>query len=156
MLKVSEHTRAEYGIAAATATAMLHYGFVLLAIAGGDEEVGNAQLDWLIKHQRRFGAPDEVIDQYLDFDHRSADIVSLVRDIATDVPTWAAAPHLIYHAIQMCTVDGTYDIGVQRKVTRAARRLGVTDDIILTIQTLIDMEKAAAKMRRALFGVDTL
>ncbi|HEY1179478.1 MAG TPA: hypothetical protein VGF17_25260 [Phytomonospora sp.] len=156
MLAVSDFSRAEYGISAATATAMLHYGFVLLAITGGEDEVTAAQRDWLIRHQRRFGAPDDVLDAYLDFEHRDADLETLVKDIVTDVPTWSPGPHLIYHAIQMCAVGGSFDIPAQRKVTRAARRLGVTDDIVLTIRTLIDMEAAVGKMRRALFGIDTL
>jgi hypothetical protein len=156
MLEVSDFSRAEYGISAATATAMLHYGFALLAIAGGDDDVTPAQRDWLIRHQRRFGAPDEILDRYLDYDHRGADIATLAKDIVTDVPTWSPAPHLIYHAIQMCGTDGGYDIRSQRKVARAAHLLGVTDDIVLTIQTLIDMEGAVGKMRRALFGIDTL
>lgn len=156
MLGLGDFSRAEYGISAATATAMRHYGFALLAVVGGDGEVTPAQRDWLIRHQRRLGAPDHVLDAYLDFDHRSADIEALVAEIVTDVPTWSPAPHLIYHAIQMCAADGGYDFASRHKVARAARRLGVTGDIVLTIQTLIDMEGAVAEMRRALFGIDTL
>lgn len=155
LVEVSDYARSEYGISAATATAMLHYGYVLLAIAGTDGEVSPSEMDWLLRHQRRFGAPEHVLAAYRTYDHRSADIRELLAEIVTDVATWKPEPHLVYHAIQMCSADGVYGWREQRKVAAAARVLGVPSDIVLTIQTLIDMENATGKMRRALFHIDT-
>ena len=155
LVEVSDFARSEYGISAATTTAMLHYGYVLLAIAGVDGEVSPSEMDWLVRHQRRFGAPEHVIAAYGDFDYRGADIPALLKEIVTDVATWKPEPHLVYHAVQMCSAHGVYGWREQRKVAAAARVLGVPGDVVLTIQTLVDMENATGKMRRALFHIDT-
>jgi uncharacterized tellurite resistance protein B-like protein len=156
LIEVSEFSRSEYGISAATATAMLHYGYALMTIAGADGKVSPAELKWLVTHQRKFGAPEEVTAKYAGFDYKSADLRTLIHDIVTDVKTWNAAPNLIYHAIEMCSADGTYAAKEQKKVQEAAKILKVPGDVVLTIQALVEMEAAATKMRRALFHVDTL
>ena len=61
MQAVSSYAKDEYGISAATVEAMVNYGYVLLAIAGADEEVSEKEMEWLINHQSKFGAPEEVL-----------------------------------------------------------------------------------------------
>lgn len=156
LIKVSDFSKAEYGISAATATAMLHYGYALLAIAGADGEVSPAELSWLVTHQGKFGAPAELTAKYAAFDYKTADLRALLGDLVTDVKTWAAAPNLVYHAIQMCSADGNYAAEEQKKVHEAAKILNVSGDVVLTIQALVEMEAAATRMRRALFHIDTL
>lgn len=151
LIDVSDHARTQYGLSAATSTAMLHYGQALLTIAGADGKVSPAELQWLIRHQRTFGAPEDVITQYTAFDYRSADLKSLTTDSVTNVPTWTAGPSLVYHAIQMCAADGTYSTKEQRKVHQAAKLLGVPQDTVRTLHALVDMEQATADMRKALF-----
>jgi tellurite resistance protein len=156
LLDVSDHAKAQYGISAATATAMRNYGYALLTIAGADGMVSPKELDWLIRHQRTFGAPEEILAQYAKFDFKDADLAKLLKGIVTDVKTWDAAPNLVYHAVQMCSADGVYAAKEHKKVIEAAKDLHVADDTVLTIHALVDMETATAKMRRALFHIDTL
>jgi uncharacterized tellurite resistance protein B-like protein len=156
LIDVSDFARTEYGLSAATATAMLNYGYALLAIAGADGKVSPKELDWLVRHQRKFGAPDNIIAEYETFDYHSADLPKLVADSVTDVPTWSAGPSLIYHAIQMCAADGDYAVEERKKVLDAAKLLGISDDLVLTIHALVDMEAATAAMRKALFHTTTL
>ena len=156
MLKVSDFGRTQYGMTGAPRQAMINYGKVLLVIAGADGEVSPKEYDWLIEHQRKFGAPEDVIADYEKFDYRSADLYKLLDDIQTDVATWNPAPHLIYHAIQMCSADGEYAEAERSKVVRAARALRVSDDTVLTLHALIQMEKAVYDMRAALFRVAVL
>lgn len=156
MLKVSDFGRTQYGMTGAPRQAMINYGKVLLAIAGADGKVSPKEYDWLTEHQRKFGAPEDVIGEYEKFDYKSAVLDKLLADIRTDVATWNPAPHLIYHAIQMCSADGKYAAAERSKVVRAARALGVSDDILLTLHALIQMEKAVYDMRAALFRVAVL
>ena len=156
LLDVSDHAKAQYGISAATATAMRNYGYALMTIAGADGKVSPKELDWLIRHQRTFGAPEEILAQYAKFDFKSADLAKLLKGIVTDVKTWDAAPSLVYHAVQMCSADGVYSAKENKKVLEAAKTLHVADDLVLTIHALVDMEMATTKMRMALFHVDTL
>ncbi|WP_194904428.1 hypothetical protein [Catenulispora rubra] len=156
LIDVSEHAKSQYGISAATATAMRNYGYALLAIAGADGKVSPAELRWLVDHQRTFGVPEEILAQYPTFDYKTADLNKLLSGIVTDVKTWSAAPNLVYHATQMCGADGVYAGKEKRKVMEAAKAMRVADDMVLTIQALVEMEAASGKMRRALFHVDTL
>ncbi|MFG2111880.1 hypothetical protein ACGFRB_04455 [Streptomyces sp. NPDC048718] len=144
-----------YGLSAATPEAFLNYGKVLMVIAGSDGELSEPEFDWLMKHQELMGAPREVLDLYRDFDYRDADIEELLPAIRTDVDTWRAAPHLVYHAIQMCGADGVYAAAERAQVMRAARLMGVPDDIVLALHALVDMERAVYDLRAALFHVST-
>ncbi len=156
MLKASDLGRELYGISEGPRQAWINYGKVLLAIAGADGRVSPAEYNWLIELQRKFGAPEDIAAEYENFDYQSADFDELLADITVDVETWNPAPHLIYHAIQMCGAEGTYAEAERSKVIRAARALGVPDDVVLTLHALIDMEKAVYNMRAALFHVAVL
>jgi tellurite resistance protein len=156
LIGVSDHARTQYGISSATATAMLQYGHALLAIAGADGVVSPKELDWLVRHQSKFGAPDEIVAQYADYDFAGADLPALLTGIVTDVPTWNPAPSLIYHAVQMSAADGVYADKERAKVLAAAKLLGVPDEVVLTIHALVEIEAATAVMRQALFGTRTL
>lgn len=153
---VTDFARDEYGISAASPLAMVNYGKVLLVIAGADGDVSQAKFDWLVRHQRKFGASDEVIAQYRDFDFRNADLAALLGDISVDVPTWSAPPHLIYHAVHMCHADGGFTERERAKVDSAAEQMGIPRDIVRTIYALVDLERSVVDMRKALFHINTL
>lgn len=155
-LKISDFGRDAYGMSEASKLAMINYGKVLMIIAGADGEVTPAEYQWLVEHQRKFGATDDVIAAYEGFNHSSADMDEPLGDVSVDVETWDPAPHLLYPAIQMCSADGVYAEAERSKVVRGARALGVRDDIVLTLHALIRMEKAVFDMRAALFHVAVL
>jgi hypothetical protein len=85
MLKVSDLGRELYGMSGAPRQAMINYGKVLLVIAGVDGTVSPAEYNWLIEHQRKFGAPEDVIAEYENFDYQSASFDELLADIKVDV-----------------------------------------------------------------------
>ncbi|MFD7659731.1 TerB family tellurite resistance protein [Actinosynnema sp. NPDC059797] len=155
MVPVSGFARDDYGITAASEAAMRDYGYVLLTIAGADGEVTPAELDWLVDHQRKFGAPQHVVDDYARFDHRGADLRALLTGIRVDVPTWKAERHLVYHAIRICRADGSYGEAERAKVEHAAEILGVDRDVVLLLHALVDAEDSLTAMRKAVFGTET-
>ncbi|NES80231.1 MAG: hypothetical protein F6K10_01340 [Moorea sp. SIO2B7] len=155
MQAVSSFAKDEYGISAAPVEAMINYGYVLLSIAGADGEVSQEEMEWLINHQKKFGASEKIIELYKSFDYKNAIIADLLP-ITCDVETWSAEPNLIYHAILMSSADGVYAEAERAKVKEAAKILGVRDDIVLTLESLVDMERAVSNMRKALFHIKTL
>ncbi|GAA4553960.1 tellurite resistance TerB family protein [Amycolatopsis samaneae] len=155
MLRVSEFARDDYGISAVSEPAMRNYGYALLTIAGADGEVSPAELDWLVRHQRKFGTPQHILDDYATFDHRDADLRGLLTAIRVDVPTWSAGRHLVYHAIRICRADGAYPEAERAKVFTAAELLGVERDIVLALHALVDAEDALTNLRKAVFRTDT-
>ncbi|RAJ64173.1 putative tellurite resistance protein B-like protein [Streptomyces sp. PsTaAH-130] len=156
MVPMSELSQELYGLSAAPEEAFLNYGKALLVIAGADGEVSEPEFRWLVEHQYRMGAPEHVIDQYREFDYRNADLKDLLPAIRTDVDTWQAAPHLVYHAILMSGADGVYAEEERAQVLRAGRLLGVPDDIVLSLHALVDMERAVHDLRAALFHVSSV
>lgn len=156
MVDVSSFAKDEYGINAAPIEAMINYGYVLLTIAGADGEVSKEEMEWLVNHQKKFGASEEIIALYKSFDYKNAILEDLLPHITCDVPTFSAEPNLIYHAIQMSSADGIYAEKERAKVKKAAKLLGLRDDIVLTIESLIEMERAVSNMRKALFHISTL
>ncbi|RRQ75869.1 hypothetical protein CQW39_23810 [Streptomyces griseofuscus] len=154
MVPMSDLCQDPYGLSAAPPEAFLNHGKALLVIAGADGEGSEAELARLVDHQRRMGAPEEVIGPYEEFAHRRAELMDLLPAVRTDVDTWQAAPHLVYHAIQMCGADGVSAEAERAQVLRAARVMGVPGDIVLSPHALVDMERAAGDLRAVLFRVN--
>lgn len=105
VLPASEFLKKNLGISAIPTEAYLNYGYALLAIAGADGEVSEAEFNWLVNHQRLAGAPEEVIVKYKAFDYKNSNLEILLGKITVDVPTWSKSRSLLYHAIQMARVD---------------------------------------------------
>lgn len=154
-IRVTRFAEDEYGISAVSPQAMLDYGRALLVIAGADGEVAPEELAWLERHQRKFGAPEAVVESYRTFDFAGADLLELIRGIRVDVPTWAVGPHLVYHAFQMCGADGVLAREERERIDTAADAMGVPRDVVLTIHALVRMEESVRDMRKALFHIDT-
>ncbi|MDF5716651.1 MAG: TerB family tellurite resistance protein [Rhizonema sp. NSF051] len=152
----SEFLKKNLNISSAPYEAILHYGYALLAIAGADGEVSEAELNWLLNHQRTVGAPEEIIEQYKTFDYKSADLENLLTKITVDVSTWSKSRTLLYHAIQMSRADGDYSIEEQKAVKKAAKLLKVEDDIALALSRLVDTEEAVTALRKALLQTEVL
>lgn len=156
VLPASEFMKKNLGISEVPVEAYLNYGYALLAIAGADGEVSEAELNWLINHQRIVGAPEEVIEKYKTFDYKNVDLENLLSKISVDVSTWSKSRSLLYHAIQMSRADNDYSLEEQKAVKKAAQVLKVEDDIALALNRLVDTEEAITALRKALLQTEVL
>lgn len=152
----SEFLKKNLGISQAPFEAVLNYGYALLTIAGADGDVSEAELNWLINHQRTVGAPEEAIEAYKTFDYKNADLESLLAKISVDVSTWSKSRTLLYHAIQMARADQNYSSEEQQAVKKAARLLKVEDDIAFSVSRLVEAEEAVTALRKALLQTEVL
>ncbi|MUG98158.1 hypothetical protein F7734_39965 [Scytonema sp. UIC 10036] len=152
----SEFMKKNLGISEAPIEAYLNYGYALLAIAGADGEVSEAELNWLLNHQRLVGAPEEIIEKYKAFEYKKADLENLLSKISVDVSTWSKSRSLLYHAIQMARADNNYSIEEQKAVKKAAKLLKVEDDIALALNRLVETEEAVTALRKALLQTEVL
>ncbi|MBU7585517.1 MAG: hypothetical protein KAF91_21955 [Nostoc sp. TH1S01] len=155
VLPASEFLKKNLGISAIPTEAYLNYGYALLAIAGADGEVSEAEYNWLENHQRLAGAPEEVIAKYKAFDYKNSDLENLLSKITVDVPTWSKSRSLLYHAIQMARVDH-YATQEREAVKKAAKLLKVEDSIALAIDRLIETEESVTALRKALLQTEVL
>ncbi|MFB2896298.1 TerB family tellurite resistance protein [Aerosakkonemataceae cyanobacterium BLCC-F50] len=152
----SEFLKKNLGISNAPFEAVLNYGYALLTIAGADNDVSEAELNWLINHQRMVGAPEEAIEAYKTFDYKNANLESLLSKISVDVSTWSKSRTLLYHAIQMARADHNYSAEEQAAVKRAAKLLKVEDDIAFSIERLVEAEEAITALRKALLQTEII
>ena len=152
----SEFMKKNLGISEAPLEAYLNYGYALLVIAGADGEVSEAELNWLLNHQRIVGAPEEAIEKYKTFEYKNADLENLLSKITVDVSTWSKSRTLLYHAIQMARADNNYSLEEQKAVKKAAKLLKVEDDIALALNRLVDTEEAITALRKALLQTEVL
>lgn len=56
IVQASEYMKKSLGISAVPVEAYLSYGYALLAIAGADGEVSEAEMNWLLNHQKMVGS----------------------------------------------------------------------------------------------------
>jgi len=128
----------------------------VLAIAGADGEVSEAELNWLVNHQRMTGAPEEVIEKYKTFEYKNADLEPLLAKVSVNVSTWSKLRSLWYHAIQMARADEDYSTEEQKAVKKVAKLLKVEDDIALALVRLVETEEAVTALRKALLQTEVL
>ncbi|MFE1746002.1 hypothetical protein [Coleofasciculus sp. H7-2] len=152
----SQFMKKTLGISEAPYEAYLNYGYALLAIAGADGEVSEAEMNWLLNHQRMVGAPEELMEKYKSFDYKSAKLEDLLPKITVDVSSWSSTRSLLYHAIQMARADEDYSSEEQKAVKKAAKLLNVEDDIALALGRLVDTEENLTALRKALLRTDVL
>ncbi len=156
MIAGSEYLKRTQGISSAPLEAYLNFGYVLLVIAGADGDVPESEMNWLINHQRMIGAPEEVIEKYKTFNYKNAKLEDLLPKVKGDVPSFSAPRTLLYHAIKMSRADKDYSKEEQEAVKKAAKLLGVEDDITMALNTLVDMEENVESMLKALIHTETL
>ncbi len=146
----------EYGLSNAEEIATLNYGYALLTIAGADGEVSQAEMNWLINHQRSLNVPEHIIEAYKTFDYKNGNLEELIPDInRADVP-FNVARSLIYHAIKMSKADLEFAYEEQKAVIKAAKLLGVSDDIRLALNGLVDTEESVNRTRKALMETNKI
>ncbi len=136
-----------YGIQMIPEECWLDYGFALLTIAGSDGEVSDPELEWLtIDLAESVGISEDIIGEWEEFDFEDADLEEIFTNI--NVKSFASFNKLlIYDAIRMSYADDDYSEEEKEKVYEAASMLKVSNEAVLAIESLIEMERAADKLR---------
>lgn len=127
------------------------YGLALLTIAGADGEVSDPELDWLTQDlASALDVPDEVVAKWEDFNPEDGDLQEIFSSIDYK-GTYNFAKWLIYDAIRMSAADHEFSDDERHVVSEAARILRLPQESIMTIEALVDLEKAAEKLRLTIF-----
>ncbi len=141
-----------YGAEEATVDSWHAYGYALMAIAGADEDLSDRELGWMMRHFRKAGTPDDVLQSWADYDYRNADLDKLIGQIRFGEPRHHVRI-LLYDAIQMTRQDRITGAEMAA-IDRAAELLRIDSVTANMILSLVELERTAASMRRALFTSD--
>ncbi|NES02823.1 MAG: hypothetical protein F6K22_08155 [Okeania sp. SIO2F4] len=127
------------------------YGGALMAIAGADGELAEKEFQWFVDEQELLTVDtQEYIETLRKFDWKNANIEELLSGIKYDFPMNFRRV-MLYQAIKMSRADGTYQEKEKAAVAKAAEILGIERTMVVSIESLAEMEDASERLRLALF-----
>ena len=130
------------------------YGGALMAIAGADGELAEAEFQWYVEEQKLLlTQPQEYIEVLRKFDWKNADIEQLLGNISYDFPLNFRRA-MLYQAIKMCRADGSYSDKEKSTVARAAEILELDRSIVVNLASLAELEEATERLRLSLLETD--
>lgn len=140
-----------YGITMVPKEHWKNYGYALLAIAGADGDVSDPEMDWLIEDMATaVNVPEEVVAAWEDYNYEDANLEEIFHSFNIH-STVNFSKVLIYDAIRMSSADDDFAADERDLMAEAAHILKVSPEIMLSIEALVDLEKAAEKLRVTLF-----
>ena len=136
-----------YGITMVPKESWKQYGFALLTIAGADGDVSDPELEWLtIECAEAVGVEEEIVAEWEEFDYDLADLQEIFHSFNSK-SYGNFNKLLIYDAIRMSSADGAYTQEEKDCVHETAKILKVNKDTVMAIESLVDLEHAANKLR---------
>lgn len=140
-----------YGITMVPKEHWKNYGYALLAIAGADGDVSDPEMDWLIEDMATaVNVPEDVVAAWEDYNYEDANLEEIFHSFNIH-STVNFSKVLIYDAIRMSSADDDFAADERDLMAEAAHILKVSPEIMLSIEALVDLEKAAEKLRVTLF-----
>ena len=154
-LKVTPYAKKKYNVTAPIDVDVArNYLRAIVAIAGADGELAQKELDWFVEEQNLVGVPSDLIEEnIIKFDGKGADIEQLLAGIHYDFPL-NFRRCMLYQAIKMSRADGVYHDKEKAAVARAAQILGIERSVIASLESLVEIEESADRLRLAIFETD--
>lgn len=136
-----------YGMSLLPRNSWKDYGNALLIIAGSDGEVSDPELEWLTIHlAESLGVDEATIASWEEYDFEEEELDEVFQKI--DSKSVASFNKLlIYDAVRMSYADDDYADDERERVGEAASRLGLSKDMVLAIEVLVEQERATDKLR---------
>ncbi|NEO57364.1 MAG: hypothetical protein F6K54_32395 [Okeania sp. SIO3B5] len=154
---LSKYAQHKYGIAAQSLVDFevgVNCGCALLAIAGADGQLAEAEFQWYIDEQEMVAVDSEAFQEYIEilrkFDWKNANLEELLSQIKFNFPL-NFRNSLLYQAIKMSRADGFYHEKEKAAVAKAAEILGVDSNVVVSLESVAEMEDTADRLRIALF-----
>lgn len=140
-----------YGITMVPKHHWKNYGYALLAIAGADGDVSDPEMDWLLQDlATSAGVPEDVVAAWEDYNFENADLEEIFHTFNIH-STVNFSKVLIYDAIRMASADDEFAEDERDSMAEAAHILRVSPEVMLSIEALVDLERASEKLRVTLF-----
>ncbi len=143
--------KALLGIPSVTDELQKDYGEALMIIAGADGVVSEGERKWYLEEFVPVAqTSEEVVEHVLSFEFRRASL----RDYIEKLDQYKHINFnrtLIYNAIKMSKADGDYAREEQEAILQSGKILQVSENMISTMEYLINTEDNIEKMRKTLF-----
>lgn len=132
----------------------VNYGGALMAIAGADGQLAEAEFQWYVDEQELLMVDSqEYIEALRQFDWKNANIEELLSGISYDFPL-NFRRSMLYQAIKMSRADGSYHEKEKAAVAKAAEILGIERSVVVSLESLAELEESTERLRLALFETE--
>ncbi|HEY3815891.1 MAG TPA: hypothetical protein VGL81_01910 [Polyangiaceae bacterium] len=146
--------RALYGtsLGKLDAEMQLRLAKAIMIIASADGELAPAEWAVLVGGFRAAQMPDAMLEELSRFEARGAKL----EDYLTGDYKHLKAPGrvMLYTAIWISRADGRYAVEERAMAARAAKILGIDDDVLAALESHAEIEEVTAKARAALLFPD--
>ena len=143
-----------YGVSKVSKEGLRKYGQALLAIAGADDEVSEPEMNWFLNvWAHNVGADSDLLNDWQNFDYHKANLNAILDSIGNAFPLNSAST-LIYDGVHMSLADDEYALEEKDAVMKTAAFLNIDKYTLRNIEGLIEMERAASKIRHSIFKHD--
>jgi len=153
-IKLKPAGKGIYGVSQVSKDSLRKYGKALLAIAGADDEVSEPEMTWFMDvWAHNVGADDDLLNEWKNFDYHNANLNEILDSIGNEFPLNSAST-LIYDGVHMSLADDEYALEEKDAVMKTAAFLNIDKYTVRNIEGLIEMERAASKIRHSIFKHD--
>ena len=154
-VEVTPYAKKKYNLTAPIeADVTRNYSRAIVAIASADGKLAQEELDWFVEEQRLVGIPSDIIEEnIIKYDGRNANIEELLGGLHYDFPL-NVRRCILYQAIKMSRADGIYNDKEKAAVAQAAQVLGIERNVVISLESLVEIEESADRLRLAMFETD--
>ena len=130
----------------------LDYLKAIMACAGAGTGLSEAEKNWVIGYGAACGAHQATVDALEAYAH-DEDVVEILERNMPVANTWGRVA--VFDAIRACGADAEYNDDERAAVRREASRLGISEEVVVALESLYQQEQKHKRERIALvFGDD--
>lgn len=126
---------------------LLGYLKALKIVVAADGTVSEKELHALRLGMRYMGVPESVRQQVEEFEPQEARLLQILPGFQLG---GIEARYLLRDAIELAGADGVYANAERHAVSRIAAILGVSPDVLRMLESLVELERAARRLKKAL------
>lgn len=126
---------------------LLGYLKALKIVIAADGVVSDKEMQSLRLGMRYMGVPEAVRQQVEAFEPQEARLLQVLPSFQLG---GIEARYLLRDAIELAGSDGVYAVAERNAVNRIAAILGVTPEVVRTLESLVELERAARRLKKAL------
>jgi len=126
---------------------VLGYLKALKIVIAADGTVSDREMHALRLGMRYMGVPETMRQEIEDFDPQEARLLQVLPGFRLG---GIEARYLLRDAIELASSDGVYAQAERNAVNRIANILGVSSELVRTLESLVELERAARRLKKAL------
>ncbi len=126
---------------------LLGYLKALKIVIAADENISPKELHALRVGMRFMGVSEEVRQQVEEFNPLEGRLLQILPNFRLG---GLEARYLLRDAIELASADGVYSQAERAAVNRIAALLGVSNELVKALESLVEMERGLRRLRKAL------